>query len=212
MDRTRRIIAALILAVVATSCASAGTTGETPAVPGRYQVVGSFRPKVDDAAEVIEVFSFESPYCFKLAQDLPDLLARYETRVRWVQVPVVSGDESPLAAKLFLIAQKYNKGQEVKRALFEARHVKGENLGDPKVVGRIAGEHKIGDRFSAMIFSREINEELDRDQQVVKTYRLIATPSAVVNRSLLVTPSIAGGSVELMRADLAEILQSLVGW
>ena len=117
-----------------------------------------------------------------------------------------------MAAKLFLIAQKYGKGPEVKRALFEARHVRHEDLADPKVLARIAGENKIGDRYSALIFSREVNEEIDRDQKVIQTYHLTATPAVVVNRSLLVTPAIAGGSVELMRADLAEILQSLVGW
>jgi protein-disulfide isomerase len=212
MRRSVVRIGLLVLVLAAVAGAGAAAKFAAPNVPGKYRVIGKFRPKVDGAVEAIEVFSLDCPHSRALALDLPDLLARYESRVRHVEVPVSAEGASPLPVKLLLIARRYNKGPEVKRALFEARHVKGEDLGDPQVLARIAAENGIGERFTTLVFSREINDEYDAAQKVVTTYGITATPSVVVNRALLITPAIAGGGVEGMRADLAEILQAVVGW
>ena len=129
-----------------------------------------------------------------------------------VSVPVFWGRQTSLPAKLFHIADRAGRGEQVKMAIFRAHFEDGEDIDDLNVLRRIAGENGLADHLAAYIFAEEYNRMADEGGEVVEQYGITTTPSAVMNRSLLVTPTIAGGTVEQMRDSLARMLRGRIGW
>lgn len=214
LSKTGLLIGLLLFVLIplTLSCAGKKKVNYRPTLPGQYEVVGKYQPTVNNRPEIIEVFSFESKPCYRYSKDVGELYRRYQKRVRIKYVPIFWGDQSPLPAKFYYIALKAEETEKLKAALFEAKFEKGLDIADVNVLARIAKQLGLADEFSALIFSNEINEQALEGNKLIEQYGLTATPSVIVNRSLLVNPTIAGGTVQDMQSSVAEMLKGLIGW
>lgn len=208
------LIAAIAVVIAAGSCASASRSAKGAPLPGEYRVVDRYRPAIDGKPELLEVFSFQCEPCYRLMKTLPALERRYDVRVRVRRLAVHASGEAPFAAKLFYIAEKAGKEKavEVMQAIYRARFAENRDIEDAEVLAAIAKENGIADEYAAWVFSAEMNDKVEDAMEEIKGYGIAVTPSVVLNRSLLVSPAIAGGTVEEMQGSIADMLRGLIGW
>ena len=148
----------LLLLPLAALSAGAPTTikGSFTQVPGKeFKFDGK-------TVEVLEFLSFYCDHCYQFEKAIPAIKGNFPKKVKWKIVPLYWGQGSSRPGEAYLIAVDAGKGEEMKRALFNANFVEKKDIGSVEVLEAIASKVGLGLDFSRKLRGGEKAREASK--------------------------------------------------
>jgi thiol:disulfide interchange protein DsbA len=214
----RRLIVLLLLFISAPALAQLrwreGVEYQVIANPERFGAPA-------DKIEVVEVFSYGCPYCFKASEDMAKLAAQLpaDAAMTWVHASFRPDEGWLMFQRAYYAARKLGIADAAHEAMFKAVWETGEVPLVDVATGRMRkplptisdaakfyAAHtsvKAAD-FLKAAGSADVNAAMERADRLIKQWRVSGTPSLVVNGRYLV-------SNDLPFSEQAQIVNFLVG-
>ena len=154
--------------------------------------------------EVVEVFKYHCPYCFRLKPTAEKWFNAQPEDVVYVLLP---GDDKKweFHARAFYTAKKLDVLNKLHTKIFDAIHVDKKELNSEQEIGDVfvgAGVNR--EKFSRVYNSTDVTEQVLRARSLVIAYKALRAPRLVVNGKYLI-PLLGGDGHEEM-LDVAEFL------
>lgn len=165
----------------------------TPSIATRLEV-----PK--GKVLVVEFFSYGCPWCFKLEPSLEAWLKTKPKDVVFKRVPVMFEQGWDVYAKAYYTAEALNVLDKVTPNMFNAIHVKNENLTSPTAMQAFFAANGVSkNNFqSAFDFSPGIGMELQNSNSLMLAYKVFIIPTVIVNGKYYTNPALVNGDDQLM--------------
>jgi thiol:disulfide interchange protein DsbA len=189
--------AALLLAVAAAPYAAAQTTVSADELrAGRdYRAIDPAQPTSTEAGqvEVAEVFQYSCPACFRAEPLLEQWKAQKADYVNFVRIPAPWGALSELHARAYYTAEALGKLDEMHQAFFNEIHVNRNMLDSEAKLADFFGRFGVdADTFRKTFSSFSIHTKVQRANDLIGRYRVLATPNIVVDGKYVTDGSMAG--------------------
>lgn len=151
-----------------------------------------------DKVEVVELFWYGCPHCFKLEPVIEEWLKTKPDNAVLVRLPAVLGPNWQPQARAYYVAEQLGVLDKIHRPLFDAMHVQKRPLATPEQLADFFAEQGV-DRaaFLDAYKSFAVETRLKRAEQLVRRYGIHGVPALVVNGKYLVDSERAG-SLERM--------------
>ncbi len=166
--------------------------------------------------KITEFLKFNCGHCYALNQQMPGLKQKYGDKLEiiyrpmlWKNMPQDQGFRKSIEA--YILAERMEKGEEMKDALFKAMFVDKRDLTSEIVLGDIAKSAELGDGFIVALKNDEAKDEAEADIRLAESYQVDETPTIIINGNLKVTPSMTNGDMTQMNENLNTIISSLLG-
>lgn len=146
--------------------------------------------------EVVEVFAYTCPHCFRFDPLVKAWKKQLPTDVDFYQSPIVWDDLAQFHAQMFYTAQALFKLDRLHDSFFEAIHVQNNMLNTPdKVYALFAKQGVTRAQFDKVFGTDAINEQVKQAKSRALSYRISGTPEMVVNGKYRVSGNMAGNSL-----------------
>jgi len=177
-------------------------------IKGLYTQLPEFNFTYDGKkVDVIEFFSFYCPHCFEFEEIIPAIRGNFPHKINWRYIPVYWGGGSSKPGEAYLLAEEMGKGEQMKRAIFEALFIEKRDIGDVRVLENIALKLDLGFDFSRRLRMGEKDKEANDALLMMKAYSVEGTPALIVAGNLRVIP---GQSLETFRDNIITIIKSIL--
>jgi len=132
--------------------------------------------------EVVEMFFFACPHCYKLESTIEEWLKTKADDVDFRRVPAIIGPTWVVQAKAFYIAEKLNMSGKIRKALFDAIHKDGKQIYNEYSLMKFFKEQGVDEnKFLALFQSEEISELASDARVKTVKYRIRGVPAIIVN-------------------------------
>lgn len=153
----------------------------------------------EDKVEVVEVFWYGCPHCFRLEPDIEQWLQNKPENVEFVRVPAALGHGWEMHARAFHAAEILGVLDKIHKPLFDAIHEQGRRLNTPEALAEFFAEHGVDkEKFMKVFNSFELDTQFRRSQQLVRQYGVTGVPALIVDGKYLVTGSTAGSQEKML--------------
>jgi len=177
-------------------------------IKGTYTQLPEFNFTYDGKkVDVIEFFSFYCPHCFEFEEVIPAIKGNFPRKINWKNVPVYWGKGSSKPGEAYLLAEEMGKGEQMKRAIFEALFVEKRDISDISVLESIALKLDLGFDFSRRLRMGDKEKEANDALLMMKAYSVEGTPALIVAGNLRVTP---GQGLDTFRDNTITIIKSIL--
>ena len=177
-------------------------------IKGLYTQLPEFNFTFDGKkVDVIEFFSFYCHHCFEFEEVIPVIKGNFPRKINWRNIPVYWGKGSSKPGEAYLLAEEMGKGEQMKRAIFEALFIEKRDISDIRVLENIALKLDLGFDFSRRLRMGEKEKEANDALLIMKAYSVEGTPALIIAGNLRVTP---GKSLETFRDNIITIIQSIL--
>ncbi len=184
---------------------------EDSTIKGKYKVIGDLaKLKGLKQVEIEEYFNYSCGHCYKFLETSEKLHKQFKGKVFHKKVPIYWGNQTPYPAMAYYIADQHGIEKKFTRELFDTNFLMEINIFQPRVIKLLSRDHGIEKEITSGMQSPEIKQKVDQGMAKAKQLEINETPTVIINGVLKVTPSISGGSVELMTDNLAVILEDLL--
>ncbi len=184
--------------------------GEKPNIVGVYVEVPGYEFAFDGkTVEVVEFLSFYCGHCFHFEKAIPVIKGNFPKKIKWKTIPVYWGKGSPKPGEAYLIAKEAGKGDQMKKAIFEAIFTDRRDIGKIEVLEDIGSKIGLGFEFSRKLRAGDKANDAKEALALMKKYRIQETPSLIVAGNLRISPGLLNNSVDLMRDNTIAVLKSL---
>ncbi len=180
-------------------------------IQGIYVRMPEFKFAFDGKqVDVVEFFSFYCGHCYELEKFIPVIKGNFPKKIRWKSIPVYWGKASSKPGEAYLLAEEMGKGEQMKRALFEALFLEKRNIGDLAVLDDIGTKAGLGFDFSRRLRAGEKEKEAKAALIMMDAYKLNETPSIVIAGNLKVNPGMGVGTLEFFKDNMITIIKSIL--
>ena len=204
----RHLVLITLFLLVNTSAATtpANETGTTQTWREgvHYTKLANAAPRLDQAVEVIEMFSYSCGVCNAFEPKLVGWIARKPKDVRFVRMPVTWGPFEQADARLFFAIKVLHR-EDLHQEVFDAIHKERKTLSSPRdeeaslFQTRFAVEHGVlAANFLRARNSHEVNQAVANANDLVIRYKVVNTPTIIVDGKYTTTIGEAGGSTQLL--------------
>jgi thiol:disulfide interchange protein DsbA len=201
-----KIFLLIIFSVVLSASASAG---EPPAIQGKYTKLIDHQFKFNgEDVEIVEFLSFYCGHCYLFEKQVPVVKGNFP-KIKWRVVPIYWGNGSSKPGEAYLLALEAGKGEQMKKALFDAFFVEKRDIGDPAVLEDIGLKVGLGFDFSRRLRAGDKKKDADAAFIQVNAYGIEGTPTLIIAGNLKVVPGKDEG-VEAFRDNVITILRSIL--
>lgn len=184
--------------------------GDKPNIVGVYVEVPGYEFAFDGkTVEIVEVLSFYCGHCFQFEKAIPVIKGNFPKKIKWKTIPVYWGKGSPKPGEAYLIAKEAGKGEQMKKAIFEAIFIDKRDIGKIEVLEDIGSKVGLGFEFSKKLRAGDKANDAEEALALMKKYRIHETPSLIVAGNLMINPGMLNNSVDLMRDNTIVVLKSL---
>lgn len=156
--------------------------------------------------EVIDVFWYGCPHCYKFKSSLDPWTARKPDDVELVRLPGVLGASWRVHAQAYYAAESLGIAGDLHDAFFDAIHAQGRRLFSEGAIARFVEGRNLGvtaAEFSERMRSQSVKDKAKTAEILMRKYRVEGTPSVVVAGKYLVT---ARQSFESMMATVDALI------
>lgn len=190
-------LAFLATAATMTWGAAAQPTVATPPFEAgkHYTVLSPAQPTSAEAGkvEVAEVFMFGCPGCFGFEPHIQGWLKRKADYVEFVRIPAPWNPAAVLHARAYYTAEALGKLEEIEGPFFQEFHTKRNYLDTEAKLAEFFGRYGVDEAaFKSTFNSFAVNAKLKRAEELIRRYRVQATPTIVVNGKYLTSGNLAG--------------------
>lgn len=183
---------------------------EAPAIKGIYTKVPGVEFDFNGKqVRIIEFFSFYCGHCYQFEKSIPVIKGNFPKKTKWEQVPIYWGKGSPKPGEAYLLAKDEGKGEEMKKAIFNAIFMEGKDIGKIEVLEEIALKVGLGFDFSRKLRTGEKAGEVGRAILMTKKYGIDGTPTLIIAGNLKTGPYMLEDSMNGLKDNTITILKSL---
>ncbi|MBI5097619.1 MAG: DsbA family protein [Nitrospirae bacterium] len=201
----KKFLIMLISSILLTLSANAE---ENPPIKGIYTQLPEFKFIFDgEKVEVIEFFSFYCGHCYEFEKSILIIKGNFPKKIQWKNVPVYWGKGSSKPGEAYLLAEDEGKGEQMKRALFEALFIEKRDISDISVLESIGAKLELGFDFSRRLRAGDKEKEANAALIMMKTYSVEGTPALIIAGNLKVVP---GQTHDAFRDNTITILNSIL--
>ena len=182
-------------------------------IKGKYEVIGSIE-KLKNAkqVEMIEFFNFSCGHCYKFLETSKKLHDKFKDKLYHKKYPIFWGEQTALPAKAFYITDELGLEGKFTQELFDTNFKLHINIFQPRVIQRLSQHYKIEQEIREGMKSPTIEAKVNESLTLAKIYKANETPTIILNKVLKVTPSISGGTTEMMTENLELIIGDILGY
>ncbi|MGB8518113.1 MAG: thiol:disulfide interchange protein DsbA/DsbL [Gallionella sp.] len=146
-----------------------------------YSLVNPPQPAPKDKIEVLEFFFYECPHCFHLHPHIAKWEKTKASDVTITYVPTIfrPGNE-PLATTYYAL-EAMGKIKKMDDEIYQAVHVKQENLYDLNSIGEFVGKYGVDRKAFEIAYSFDAPSKIKLAKQMIRTYNIEGTPTLVVD-------------------------------
>jgi thiol:disulfide interchange protein DsbA len=184
---------------------------QVPGIEGKYQLVGKADGlKGAKQIEMIEFFNYSCGHCYKFLETSKRLHEKYKGKLLHKKSPIYWGQQNPYPAMAFYISDEQGVEKKFTQELFDTNFKLQINIFQPRVIKLLAKDYGIEKEMTEGMRNPTIKTKVERSLEMAKQYKANETPTVIINETLKVTPSISGGSVDLMTKNLEVIFDSML--
>ena len=182
-------------------------------IKGKYEVIGSIE-KLKNAkqVEMIEFFNYSCGHCYKFLETSKKLHQKFKDKLYHKKYPIFWGEQTALPAKAFYITDELGLEGKFTQELFDTNFKLHINIFQPRVIQRLSQHYKIEQEIREGMKSPTIEAKVNESLTLAKIYKANETPTIILNKVLKVTPSISGGTTEMMTENLELIIGDILGY
>lgn len=176
---TRSIVVAALFALIMPLLAQA----DEPFKEGQhyYRLAEPVRPRNPQKIEVVEVFWYGCPHCFRFDPVIKTWQKTLPADVDFYRLPVIWNSTTQLHAQAFYTAQALGVLDKLHDPLFEALNVQGNPLNNKEKVAQLFAQHGVGeDAFNKAFNSFGVTSQVNQAKARTLSYKIEGTPELVV--------------------------------
>ncbi|MFW5450548.1 MAG: thiol:disulfide interchange protein DsbA/DsbL [Methylophagaceae bacterium] len=162
-----------------------------------YQATSKVQPTSDeDIIEVVELFSYSCPHCFRLDPQITEWKKTLPDNVKFVHVPAIFRDSWLQLAKVFYAAEATGDLEKLHPLIFNAIHVDKKRLTtETELLDFVAEQGIDRDAFEKTMNSFSVKSKVQKALVMSRTSGITGVPSMIVNGKYR-TDATAAGSAE----------------
>ena len=159
--------------------------------------------------QIIEFLSFYCGHCYNFERFIPIIKGNFPKKIKWKTIPIFWGKSSPKPGEAYFIALDEGKGEQMKKALFEAVFIEKQDIGKMEVLESIGMKIGLGFDFSKKLRGDEKAAAAREAVDMARSYGINETPSLIIAGNIRTSPGKVNGNVDLMRDNTILILKSI---
>ena len=182
-------------------------------IKGKYEVIGSIEKlKGVKQVEMTEFFNYSCGHCYKFLETSKKLHSKFKDKLYHKKYPIYWGQQTALPAKAFYITDELGLEEEFTQELFDTNFKLHINIFQPRVIQRLSQHYKIEQEIRDGMKSPAIEAKVNESLALASKYNANETPTIILNKILKITPSISGGTTEMMTENLELIIGDILGY
>ena len=182
-------------------------------IKGKYEVIGSIEKlKGVKQVEMIEFFNYACGHCYRFLETSKKLHAKFKDKLHHKKYPIYWGQQTALPAKAFYITDELGLEEKFTQELFDTNFKLQINIFQPRVIQRLSQHYKIEQEIRDGMKSPVIEAKVNESLALANKYNANETPTIILNKVLKITPSISGGTTEMMTENLELIIGDILGY
>ncbi len=207
----RKTLIALI-SLVLLSLSLQAQAGKVPGVEGAYETLPGEEFRFDGKfVEIVEYMSFYCHTCYNFENSIPVIKGKFPNKIKWKTIPIYLGEHgSPKPGEAYLLAEETGKGEEMKKALFEAQMVQKRNIGDVSVLEDIGSKIGLGSDFSKNLRDGKKAKDVQKGMDMAKAYGLNETPTLVIAGNIKADSHKLEHNLDTFRQNVIAIITSIL--
>ncbi|VAX07419.1 Periplasmic thiol:disulfide interchange protein DsbA [hydrothermal vent metagenome] len=173
-----------LLAILLPCLAVAGSDDAGPFKAGEdYDVLAKPIPtESGDKVEVLELFWYGCPHCYKLEPHLEHWEANMPENTMYRRLPAVFRPPWLIHAKAFYAAEAMGVLDKMHKPLFDALHAQKRDIYDEKSIIKFVAELGIdSEQFAKTYRSFAVQTKANRAKQMTGRYRIRGVPAIIIN-------------------------------
>lgn len=184
---------------------------QAPTIKGVYTRLPWPEYKFDGkSVEVIEFLSFYCHSCYSFERSIPIIKGNFPKKIKWKVIPIYWGEGSPKPGEAYLIAEELGKGEEMKKAIFNAHFVQKKDIGNIDVLVSIGKKIRLGKEFERKLRTGEKAEEARNALKMAGMYRVDETPTIVIAGNIMTNPHPFNHNMDAFRENVLMIIHSIL--
>ncbi len=185
--------------------------GEKPSVQGLYTEVPGQKFRFDGkTVEVVEFLSFYCHQCYSFERSIPVIRGNFPRKIRWRIIPIYWGKGSPKPGEAYLLAEEAGKGEEMKKAIFNAGMVRKQDIGDMEVLENIGLKLGLGFDFSRRLRAGDKSAEVEKAMEMARSYNVTETPTLIIAGNIMTSPDAVNHNLDALRENVIMIIKSIL--
>ena len=182
-------------------------------IKGKYEIIGPVdKLKGVRQVEMTEFFNYSCGHCYKFLETSKKLHAKFKNKLYHKKYPIYWGQQTALPAKAFYITDELGLEEKFTQELFDTNFKLQINIFQPRVIQRLSQHYKIEQEIRDGMKSPVIEAKVNESLALANKYNANETPTIILNKVLKITPSISGGTTEMMTENLELIIGDILGY
>ena len=182
-------------------------------IKGKYEVIGSIEKlKGAKQVEMTEFFNYSCGHCYRFLETSKKLHAKFKDKLHHKKYPIYWGQQTALPAKAFYITDELGLEEKFTQELFDTNFKLHINIFQPRIIQRLSQHYKIEQEIRDGMKSPVIEAKVNESLALANKYNANETPTIILNKVLKITPSISGGTTEMMTENLELIIGDILGY
>ncbi len=204
-------VVAMLMPLVLLLFSSLASAEKNQHIAGNYTILPGKDFKFDGkTVEIIEFLSFSCGTCYNFERQVPIIKGNFPNKINWKIVPIYWGRHgSSRSGEAYLLAEEAGKGEEMKRALFNAKMVEKLDIGDFDVLENLAVKIGMGFDFSRKLRSGAKARESRQGIRMAGQYGVNGTPTLVIAGNIVTSPHSMNHDLDEFRTNVIAILKSI---
>lgn len=180
-------------------------------IRGKYEVIGDINKlKGVKTIKMLEFFNYSCGHCYRFLETSKKLRAKFKDKLHHKKYPIYWGNQTAYPSMAFYIADSLGIEEEFTQELFDTSFKLSIDVFQPKVIRFLAKEFKVEKEMKEGMKSDLIKAKTDESLALAKKFKANETPTIIINDVLKVAPSISGGNVDEMTANLEIIFDDIL--
>ena len=186
--------------------------GTAPAIMGAYSILEGEKFKFDGkTVEIVEFMSFYCDTCYNFESAIPEIKNSFPKKIKWKSLPIYwSGHGSPRPTEAYFLAEDAGKGEEMKKALFEAQMVQKIDIADVNVIEGIANKIGLGPEFGKKLRQGVKAAEAKKAVDLAVKYMINETPTLIIAGNIRTDPHLMNHDLNAFKMNAIVIIASIL--
>lgn len=188
------------IATLATVAVLSLGSSNTMAAAG-YEMVSPAQPTTSkDKIEVVELFWYGCPHCYKLEPYVERWLKRKPKNVKFVRMPGMFRTSWEIHGRAYYTAEVLGVVDKIHKPMFEAIHEQKRRMSDEGSIMALFKNHGVSNKdFKRVFRSFAVEAKLRRAKDMGKRYGISGVPALIVNGKYRTGAQSAGGNAKVFK-------------
>lgn len=207
-----RAIALTVIAVLLPSLANAQPLPAQSFKEGEsyYRIDQPVRPRDPKKIEVVEVFWYGCPHCYRFDPLVKAWQKNLPADVDFYRLPVIWNSVTELHARAFYTAQALGAMNKLHDPLFTALNDQGNPLNSEERIGQLFSNYGVtADQFNKTFNSFGVTSQVNQAKARTLSYRIEGTPELIVAGKYRVSGKAFGGTGTTEHTMQEKMLQTV---